>query len=268
VKRHITGLVWSGLVWSGLVWSGLVWSGLVWSGLVLVLVLVLVLAPVLAPVWARRSLRVPTPPPYACPVATRTPTRRLVLASASPARLRLLRDAGFDPEVIVSGFDEDAVEAGDTPALVVALAEHKARAVAPQAGDALVIGCDSLLELDGIRRGKPSSDGEATNWLRAARGRTGTLFTGHCVIDTAAGREVSDVAATTVRFGHATDDELTAYVATGEARQVAGAFTLDGRSAPFMDGIDGDPGTVIGLSLPLFRVLLGRLDVAVTDLWA
>jgi len=200
------------------------------------------------------------------------PARTLVLASGSPARLRLLRDAGFDPEVVVSGVDEDDVEAEDTAELVTVLAERKAVAVAGRSGngpseDSVVVGCDSVLEFEGRPHGKPSSVDEAREWLRAMRGRSGTLYTGHCVIDQASGRQATGVAGTTVRFGVTTDAELDAYLATGEAMAVAGAFTLDGRSAPFIDGVDGDPGNVIGLSLPLLRSLLSRLDIAITSLW-
>jgi septum formation protein len=194
--------------------------------------------------------------------------RTLVLASGSPARLRLLQDAGFDPKVVVSGVREDDVDADGTSALVTALAERKARAVAEPGGDAVVIGCDSLLEFDGHPHGKPSSVDQARSWLASMRGRSGTLFTGHCVIDEPTGRQVSDAAATVVRFGTTTEAELDAYLATGEAMAVAGAFTLDGRSAPFIEGVDGDPGNVIGLSLPLFRSLLAHLDIAITDLWS
>jgi septum formation protein len=194
--------------------------------------------------------------------------RTLVLASGSPARLRLLRDAGFDPVVRVSGVAEDEDSAPDTPSLVTALAGRKAAAVADPAGDAIVVGCDSLLEFDGVPHGKPGSVEQARGWLCSMRGRTGTLFTGHCVIDERTGRRVSDVIGTTVRFGTTTDAELDAYLGTGEPLAVAGAFTLDGRSAPFIDGVDGDPGNVIGLSLPLLRSMLGRLDISITDLWA
>ncbi|MFE6780419.1 Maf family protein [Streptomyces sp. NPDC057702] len=201
--------------------------------------------------------------------AAHTGPRRLVLASQSPARLGLLRQAGLAPEVIVSGVDEDALSA-DTPArLALLLAEAKARAVAerPEAADALVVGCDSVLELDGQALGKPADAEEATARWKAMRGRAGVLQTGHCVIDTATGTRASATAATTVRFGEPTDAEIAAYVASGEPLHVAGAFTLDGRSAPFVDGIDGDPGNVIGLSLPLLRRLLADLGTAITDLW-
>jgi septum formation protein len=186
---------------------------------------------------------------------------RLVLASASPARLRLLREAGFDPEVVVSGVVEDTDD-------VEVLAVRKATAVAAGLTDALVVGCDSMLALDGRTLGKPHDAAEATERWRAMRGRTGTLRTGHCVVDTTAGRHVSAVAETTVRFGTPTDGEIAAYVATGEPLHVAGAFTIDGRGAVFVDSIDGDHGNVIGLSLPLLRRLLADLGIEVTSLWS
>ncbi|MGC0420569.1 nucleoside triphosphate pyrophosphatase [Embleya sp. AB8] len=198
----------------------------------------------------------------------RIPSRTLVLASASPARLKLLRDAGLDPKVQVSGVDEDALTAASPRELALLLAEAKADAVAAElTGDELVIGCDSVLELDGRALGKPADAAEALARWQAMRGRAGVLLTGHCVIDRASGRRVSEVAATTVRFGTPSDDEVAAYLATGEPLHVAGAFTLDGYAAPFVDGIDGDPGNVIGLSLPLLRRLLADLEVRIIDLW-
>ncbi|RMI45556.1 Maf family protein [Streptomyces triticirhizae] len=197
------------------------------------------------------------------------PARRLVLASQSPARLGLLRQAGLAPEVIVSGVDEDALAVDEPEALARLLAEAKAEAVAqrPEAAGALVLGCDSVLDIDGVALGKPADAEEATARWKAMRGRDGVLRTGHCLIDTAGGHRASAVASTTVHFGEPSDAEIAAYVASGEPLYVAGAFTLDGRSAPFVEGITGDPSTVIGLSLPLLRRLLAGAGIAVTDLW-
>ncbi|WP_030257479.1 MULTISPECIES: nucleoside triphosphate pyrophosphatase [Streptomyces] len=197
-----------------------------------------------------------------------TDQRTLVLASASPARLGLLRQAGLDPRVVVSGVDEDAITAATPAELALVLAEAKAKAVAAELADGeLVVGCDSVLELDGQALGKPADAAEALARWQSMRGRAGVLRTGHCVIDTVTGRQASATASTTVRFGTPDDEEIAAYVASGEPLHVAGAFTLDGRSAPFVDGIDGDPGNVIGLSLPLLRRLLAELDLRITDLW-
>ena len=194
-------------------------------------------------------------------------SRRLVLASASPARLRVLRAAGFDPEVVVSGVDEDD-DMDDTTALVRVLAERKAKAVAAIVDDGIVIGCDSMFDFGKHRRGKPSTADEALAWGRSSRGKSGFLHTGHCVVDTRTERWGIGIATTEVRFGRPTDEELLAYIATGEPLAVAGGFTLDGRSAPFIDGVDGDPGNVIGISLPLVRQLLAGIDIRITDLWA
>ena len=192
---------------------------------------------------------------------------RVVLASASPARLRTLRAAGLDPDVVVSGVPEDDVT-GVPAHVALELARRKARAVAATVGpDALVIGCDSVLDIDGRTLGKPTDPDDAVARWRTMSGRTGVLVTGHCVVDTATGREVGDVAGTTVRFGSPDDAEVAAYVATGEPLAVAGAFTIDGLGGWFVDGVDGDPGTVVGLSLPLLRRLFADLDVRVTDLW-
>ena len=195
-------------------------------------------------------------------------SRPLVLASASPARLRLLRDAGFDPVVVVSGVDESQVDAPAPAQLVEELARRKAEAVAGGVEPgALVVGCDSMLVLGGEVLGKPGTAEVAVARWQRMRGQTGTLLTGHCVVDTGTGKQACGVGATSVRFGTPSDAEIDAYVATGEPLGVAGAFTLDGRSAPFVDGIDGDPGNVIGLSLPLLRDLLAQLGVSVPELW-
>ena len=196
----------------------------------------------------------------------------IVLASASPARLAVLRAAGLEPEVVVSGVDETAFSAGPPAELAGQLAQAKAAAVAADLPDrlagALVIGCDSLLDLDGRALGKPASGAEAAARWREMAGRTGTLVTGHCVINAATGQQAAAVAATAVRFGTPSEREIAAYVASGEPLAVAGAFTLDGRGGWFVDGIDGDHGNVLGISLPLLRRLLADLGFGVTELWA
>jgi septum formation protein len=195
----------------------------------------------------------------------------LVLASASPARLSVLRAAGVRPEVRVSGVAEEAITAPDPAALVLALARAKAAAVVrPEDDDLLVLGCDSLLDLDGTAYGKPGTPDEAMQRWGMMAGRSGVLRTGHALLSVRAGTvvgEAADVASTEVRFGRPSPDELAAYVATGEPLQVAGAFTIDGRGGWFVEGVDGDPGTVIGLSLPMMRILLRRVGAVVTDLW-
>ena len=193
---------------------------------------------------------------------------RVVLASASPARLAVLRGAGLDPEIIVSGVDEDAYEAATTRELVGLLAGAKARAVAADLDDGLVIGCDSMLDLDGDAYGKPADAAEAIVQWRQMSGKTGTLFTGHCVIDAANGGSAWGVAATTVRFGTPTEDEIAAYVATGEPLKMAGAFTIEGLGGWFVDSIDGDHNNVIGISLPLLRRLLVNFGLTIPALWS
>jgi len=195
-------------------------------------------------------------------------TRRLILASASPARLGVLRTAGFAPEVMVSGVDEDSVT-GPTDKVALVLAERKATAVAERlAGDsALVVGCDSVLDVDGATRGKPATTGEARAWWASVAGRTAVLHSGHCVIDTGTGRRASAVSSTTVRYGTPTEAEIDAYLTTDEPLAVAGGFTIDGFAAPFVDSIDGDHGTVLGISLPVMRRLLADIGIQITDLW-
>jgi septum formation protein len=196
----------------------------------------------------------------------------LVLASGSPARRATLAAAGVEPVVRVSGVDEDAVVAryGVTEAQDVALVLARAKAedvAAGLEGQALVVGCDSVLELDDEVHGKPVDAGEAVARWQRMRGRSGVLHTGHWVIDDRDGQDggtgatLGAVASTTVHFAAISDQEIQAYVATGEPLRVAGAFTLDGLGAPYVEGIEGDPSNVVGISLPLMRELLGSLDV-------
>jgi nucleoside triphosphate pyrophosphatase len=196
-----------------------------------------------------------------------------VLASASPARLRTLRAAGLEPEVIVSGVDESNVESASAAALCATLARLKAEAVVNRLrqhgrSDAIVLGCDSLLEFDGRILGKPADAQEATARWRDMRGRSGVLHTGHCLVRVEDGDIAEAVASTTVWFADVTDQEIATYVGTGEPMQVAGAFTIDGLGGWFVERIDGDAGNVIGVSLPVLRGLLTKLGVGVADLWA
>ena len=214
----------------------------------------------------------------------------LVLASASPARLATLRAAGLDPLVRVSAVDEDAVVAryGVTAAEDVALvlARAKAEDVAAEdvaAGDpdgpgdlpdgVIVVGCDSVLELDGEVHGKPADPDVARERWRLMRGRSGVLHTGHWVVDTrdpqdgGSGATLGAVSSTTVHFARLSDAEIDAYVATGEPLAVAGAFTIDGLGGAYVRGIEGDHHGVVGVSLPLLRELLGEAGVAWHTLW-
>jgi septum formation protein len=195
---------------------------------------------------------------------------RFVLASASPARLATLRAAGIDPEVVISGVDESVVAAPDTASLVEQLAAAKAQSVsAGVRHDALVLGCDSMLDLDGAMVGKPSSPADAIAFWQRMRGRSGVLYTGHALIAVSGGvpgTPAVAVAATTVHFAEIADDELAAYVGSGEPLAVAGAFTIDGLGGWFVDSIGGDHHNVVGLSLPVLRRMLHELGLSLTDL--
>lgn len=201
---------------------------------------------------------------------------QFVLASQSPARLMVLRAAGIEPVVQVSGVDEDAIIAAlpaDAPPehVVVTLAEAKAREVAAAHADAVVVGCDSMLHHDGELTGKPGTAERARErWKRMAGGE-GRLMTGHAVLrvrDGVVEAVATGTVATTIRFGSPDEDEVEAYIGTGEPLSVAGGFTLDGFGGWFVDGVEGDPSSVIGISLPLTRRLLGEVGVRVVDLWA
>ena len=204
---------------------------------------------------------------------------RLVLASASPGRLAVLRGAGIDPVVRVSGVDEDALVAtlsSATPAeLVTALACAKVDAVAADVAtehpDAVIVGCDSMLHLGGELIGKPGCAEAALRHWQAMAGRTGELITGHAVVRLDQGVRTATARGaqtTVIRLSTPSAEEIEAYVSTGEPLQVAGGFTLDGRGGWFIDGIDGDPSSVIGISLPLTRRLLAEVGVPVVSLWS
>ncbi|WP_439661692.1 Maf family protein [Lentzea sp. HUAS TT2] len=198
---------------------------------------------------------------------------RLILASQSPARLSVLRSAGIEPVVRVSGVDEDALIASlDNPTpeeTVVVLSAAKAEAIEHD-DDCVVVGCDSMLLFEGELVGKPGTPEVALDRWRRVAGKSGVLITGHTVLRVVAGEitgRASAAESTTVRFGTPSDEELEAYIATGEPLHVAGGFTIDGRGGWFIDGIDGDHTSVIGISLPLTRRLLGQVGVPVSALW-
>lgn len=211
---------------------------------------------------------------------------RVCLASTSPARLMLLRQAGIEPLTISPDVDEDAVAAAAeaergfslAPAdLVLLLARAKAAAVAEQlaaAGDfdGLVIGGDSMFAIGGRVYGKPYTPEEATRRWREMRGATGILHSGHSVFRVTPGRapiEATAVAEAAVTFAEDVgDDEIAAYVASGEPLHVAGAFTVDSLGGAFITRVDGDPSTVVGMSLSTVRRLVAELGVRWTDLWS
>ncbi|MET1035747.1 MAG: nucleoside triphosphate pyrophosphatase [Arthrobacter sp.] len=210
----------------------------------------------------------------------------LVLASASPARARILEDAGIAFEVVVSAVDEDAVlrsaveqhgalGAHDTSLL---LARAKAESVAglEETDGAVILGCDSVFEFDGASYGKPHTEDVAAERWRAMRGKSGVLHTGHWLIDNRSedaedggtGATVGAVSSATVHFEDASDDEIAAYVATGEPLPCAGGFTIDGRGAAFLRSVEGDPHAVVGVSVSTLRRLLASAGLSVTDLWS
>jgi septum formation protein len=206
---------------------------------------------------------------------------RVVLGSASSGRLTVLRQAGIDPLVIVSGVDEDAVVAalglrqapGDvTAALATAKAERVVEDLdAEVAGDAVVIGCDSMLYSDGRLRGKPPTAEAARDQWRLMSGTAGQLYTGHCLIRLQSNEIVyqgAETTVTTVHFGTPTAEEIDAYIASGEPLRVAGGFTIDGLGGWFLDGVEGDPSSVIGIGLPAVRRLITAAGLSIPQLWA
>ena len=206
---------------------------------------------------------------------------RVVLGSASTGRRRVLRSAGIDPLIAVSGVDEDAAIAAlgahpDPATVVTTLARAKADAVvreldAEVTADCVVIGCDSMLYVNGELRGKPGTPEQARRQWNSMAGKPGSLFTGHCVIrmrDAQVLRTETAAEVTTVRFGVPTEDELTAYIASGEPLNVAGGFTIDGLGGWFIDAVEGDPSNVVGLGLSVTRRLLESVGLPIGDLWS
>ncbi len=187
---------------------------------------------------------------------------KIVLASQSSSRRRLLEGAGINPTIIVSNVDEetDFFNAMSPADMVIALAVTKAHTVREKIDyPALIIGCDSTFDVDGISFGKPGTPDIARERAKKISGRSGLLHTGHCIIDTAQGREIADRVTTKVTFSELTDQEIEDYIASGEPLQVAGGFTLDGFGSPFIPVIEGDYTNVVGLSMPFLRSAMSQL---------
>lgn len=192
---------------------------------------------------------------------------QFVLASASPARRKLLQNAGIEPTVRHSDFDESQVQLSDPAELVQILAQRKAETVATQFPDALVLGCDSVLSVNGEIHGKPADVSEAIARWQIMRGNVGDLYTGHALIDTKQGKTLVQLQVTRVYFADVSDRQIAAYVATGEPLKCAGCFALEGRGGLFVEKLEGCHSNVIGLSLPLLRRMLGELGYDVTNFW-
>jgi septum formation protein len=187
---------------------------------------------------------------------------RIVLASQSTSRRRLLEDAGLKPTIIVSHVDEetDFFNAMTPEDMVIALAISKAHTVREMVDyPAIIIGCDSTFDVDGVSFGKPGTPEIATERAKKISGRTGLLHTGHCIIDTERGIEIADRVTTKVTFSEMSDDEIANYVASGEPLHVAGGFTLDGHGSPFIPVIEGDYTNVVGISMPFLRSAMKQL---------
>jgi septum formation protein len=192
---------------------------------------------------------------------------QFVLASASPARKRLLETIGIQPVVVPSDFDESQVQSRDPVLLVQVLAQRKAERIAPKFESALVMGCDSVLAVNGQIHGKPANQAEAIARWQEMRGTVGDLLTGHVLFDTANKRMLVKCQVTKVYFANPSDDEIRKYAATGEPLGCAGAFALEGKGSVFVEKIDGCHSNVIGLSLPLLRHMLLELGYQVSDFW-
>ncbi len=193
---------------------------------------------------------------------------QFVLASASPARRRLLQGIGINPIVHVSHFDESQIIHADPQILVESLAKAKADAVAQHRQDSLILGCDSLLLVQGHIHGKPQSTQEAIARWQMMRGNDGLLYTGHALIDQTQNRAIVHCGITKVYFAEVDDQSIAAYIDSGEPMQCAGCFALEGKGGLFVEKIEGCHSNVIGLSLPLLRRMMTELGHQISDFWS
>jgi septum formation protein len=190
-----------------------------------------------------------------------------VLASASPARRRLLQSVGINPRICVSHFDEDSIRLTDPVALVETLAQRKAETVLNQITESLILGCDSVLMVNNQIHGKPKDAAEAFSRWQQMRGNRGTLYTGHALIDQRQDKTIVRCGITHVYFGRVSDAQIQAYIATGEPLVCAGCFALEGKGSALVDKIEGCHSNVIGLSLPLLRSMLAELGYDLSNYW-
>jgi septum formation protein len=190
-----------------------------------------------------------------------------VLASASPARRRLLQSVGINPRICVSHFDEDSIQLTDPVALVETLAQRKAETVLNQITESLILGCDSVLMVNNQIHGKPKDPAEAFSRWQQMRGNRGTLYTGHALIDQRQHKTIVRCGITEVYFGRVSDAQIQAYIATGEPLVCAGCFALEGKGSALVDKIEGCHSNVIGLSLPLLRSMLAELGYDLSNYW-
>jgi len=190
-----------------------------------------------------------------------------VLASASPARRRLLETVGIQPVVQRSDFDESLMDHSNTQLLVESLAQAKVEVVAEHWENALILGCDSLLLLEGQAQGKPDAPDEAITRWQKMRGKTGYLYTGHVLLDQTQNQLIRRCGITQVTFANIDDQTIQAYVASGEPMNCAGAFALEGKGGLFIEKIEGCYSNVIGLSLPLLRTMLTELGYSFATFW-
>ncbi len=192
---------------------------------------------------------------------------KLILASASPSRLKLLQNAGINPVVCPSDFDESQIKLNDPTELVLTLAQKKAETVSAKFPNDLVLGCDSVLVVNGEIHGKPKDEKDAIARWQTMRGKVGELLTGMALISVNTNQILVKSCMTKVYFAMISDAQIIAYVNTKEPLNCAGCFALEGKGGLFIEKIEGCHSNVIGLSLPVLRTMMAELGTEITDFW-